>query len=241
MSNTAYNNNLFNSLIIGGMHKSMERLYYAAKTLKGIAIDEHGHKSSVAKLLNVSSYTINNWENRGISKDGMIKAEAAIGCAASWLETGHGNMIIDPSKMSAAHKRDRGEVPLLSWIQAGHWTDTTQGFDDNDAEDWIQCPAKHGPRAFCLRVRGISMYNPQGKYSFSQNDIILVDPDRQPINESFVVAHINNQTEATFKMLIIDGDKKYLKAINPAWPEQIIELKDDATICGVVSCKWTLL
>jgi SOS-response transcriptional repressor LexA len=38
--------------------------------------------------------------------------------------------------------------------------------------------------------------------------------------------------------LIIEGDRKYLKALNPAWPEQIIEINGNATICGVMIGKW---
>jgi len=38
---------------------------------------------------------------------------------------------------------------------------------------------------------------------------------------------------------VIEGDKKYLKALNPAWPEKIIEINGNATLCGVVFGKWT--
>jgi len=37
--------------------------------------------------------------------------------------------------------------------------------------------------------------------------------------------------------LIIEGGKKYLKALNPDWPAPIIPINGNATMCGVVIFK----
>jgi hypothetical protein len=68
------------------IHESAARLYAAAKQLAGIA-----GKSAVARLLNESPQAVNNWERRGISEGGALKAQAAIGCDAIWLLTGKGS------------------------------------------------------------------------------------------------------------------------------------------------------
>lgn len=49
-----------------------------------------------------------------------------------------------------------------SWVQAGHWAEIAGSFTPADAEEWLPCPVKCGPRAFVLRVRGESMFNPHG-------------------------------------------------------------------------------
>lgn len=67
------------------MHESMKRLYEAARTLKGA-----NTPSEVARLLNESQQTLKNWESRGISKGGLLKAQAEIGCRAEWLASGEG-------------------------------------------------------------------------------------------------------------------------------------------------------
>lgn len=69
------------------MDSQMKRLYEAANTLKGVA-----GQSKLARLLNASPQTVKNWEVRGISKQGMIEAQRAIGCSALWIETGEGAM-----------------------------------------------------------------------------------------------------------------------------------------------------
>jgi DNA-binding XRE family transcriptional regulator len=81
--NTVFNNTLFNCPIIPAMHEQMKRLYAAAKNLR----DVEG-QSAVAKLLNVSPQTINNWEARGISNEGLLKAQEVIGCDAIWVRDG---------------------------------------------------------------------------------------------------------------------------------------------------------
>lgn len=135
----------------------------------------------------------------------------------------------------------RGQLPLISWVQAGAWSEVIDLYAVGDAEMWLPCPAAHGPRAFALRVKGESMYNPHGRRSFRPDDLIFVDPDRNPENGSLVVAKLDDSQEATFKQLVIEDGKRYLKALNPAWPEPMIPINGNCTIVGVVFSKVELL
>lgn len=124
----------------------------------------------------------------------------------------------------------KGNVPLISWIQAGEWCEVIDTFQPGDAEEWLLCPKKHGPSTFALRVRGVSM---EPKYR--DGAIIYVDPDISPDHLKNVVVRLNGDSEATFKQLVIEGDKRFLRPLNPDWPgPKLIEINDDATICGVV-------
>ena len=69
------------------MHIQMERLYQAAKELRGIE-----GQTEVAIALGQSPQTVNNWETRGVSKMGALKAQTVFGCSATWLLTGNGPM-----------------------------------------------------------------------------------------------------------------------------------------------------
>lgn len=128
-------------------------------------------------------------------------------------------------------------IPLLSWRQAKDWGEIINTFQTGEAMSWYPCPVKHGDRTFILEVRGESMYNPGSKPSFQDGDMIFVDPDKEFINGSIVVVNIDSEDEASFKKLIVEGGKKYLKSINPAWPEKIIEMDGNSFICGVVIFK----
>ena len=86
-SNTMYNNILFNLRTIPWMHETAARLYEAAEQLQNTV-----GQSAVARLLNESPQVVKNWETRGVSKAGAIKAQSVIGCSVTWLATGAGLM-----------------------------------------------------------------------------------------------------------------------------------------------------
>lgn len=134
---------------------------------------------------------------------------------------------------------NRGDVPVVSWVTAGNWAEVEDPYSRGVAEEWRPCPRAHSDRTFALRVRGVSMENLGGRHSYSPGDIIFVDPDKSPENGSRVIVRLEDDKEATFKQLVIEGEHSYLVALNPSWPEKIIEIAQNATICGVVIGKWT--
>lgn len=69
------------------MHEAMERLYVAAKQLRGLS-----GQSAVAAAMDETPQTLNNWESRGISNRGILKAQKLIGCSSEWLTEGIGPM-----------------------------------------------------------------------------------------------------------------------------------------------------
>lgn len=105
MSNAACNNTTFSSEKLPGMeemHQSAARLYEIAKEATGTV-----GKSALARVLNESPQVVNNWERRGVSEGGALKAQAAFGCDANWLLTGEGT-----ATLGWPFKR----VPLASFL-----------------------------------------------------------------------------------------------------------------------------
>ncbi|NYT45124.1 helix-turn-helix domain-containing protein [Alcaligenaceae bacterium] len=131
-----------------------------------------------------------------------------------------------------------GLVPLLSSVQAGEWCEVAAAFEREDAQEWLPCPVRHGPRTFCLVVEGESMKNPGIKPSYEPGDIIFIDPDKVANPGDRVVARLENQPAATFKQYWEEDGKRMLKALNPDWNPRYSPINDDATICGVVIGKW---
>ena len=86
--------------------------------------------------------------------------------------------------------------------------------------------------SYVLRVRGISM-----EPKFHDGDLIFVDPHADAVHGKYVVVMIEDTAEATFKQLIVEEGRQYLKALNPEWPNPIIEVNQNARICGVVVFK----
>jgi SOS-response transcriptional repressor LexA len=125
------------------------------------------------------------------------------------------------------------DVPLISWVQAGAWGEIVDNFAAGDAEEWMICPRRHGKHTFALKVRGVSM-----RPRYEDGDIIFVDPDAAADHGKNVVVRLENEKEATFKQLVIEDGRKFLRALNPEWTPRIMEINERATICGVVIGKW---
>ena len=175
-------------------------------------------------------------EVRDMGDEFAAKLEKSLGKRTGWMD--ELQTPLQPSLRLSDHNvgsapEVRRLIPLISWVQAGNWCETVDNFSAGDAEEWLPTPSRCGPRTFALRVQGASM-----EPRYHNGDIIFVDPDAQEVNGSRVVVRLDNEKEATFKQLVIEGSRRYLKALNPAWPDQIIKINGDATICGVVIGKW---
>lgn len=118
-------------------------------------------------------------------------------------------------------------VPRLAWVSAGHFREVDAPASPGTVEDWDSPSEPLGPRAFSLRVDGDSM-----EPEFPDGCIIFVDPSVGAASGDFVVVQLENQEQATFKQLVIDGPRRYLKPLNPRYP--LIPIGTDAIVCGVV-------
>lgn len=163
--------------------------------------------------------------------------EKAFGKPVGWMDKDHSTTTSNVSDGPVI----KGQIPLISWVQAGEWCDVEVPYQLADIDTWYACTDKHGARTYALRVEGSSMCNPSAPVSFSDGDVIFVDPDREAIQGSLVIVCTSGKNTATFKKLVIEGGKRYLQPLNPDWPEKIIELDDEAHICGVVICKYQSL
>lgn len=119
----------------------------------------------------------------------------------------------------------RGTVPLISWVQAGQWQEAIDNLSPGEGER-IATTYKVKRHTYALRVRGDSM-----EPKFPDGCTIIVEPDENPQPGAYVIIRQNGD-EATFKQLVQDGAKRYLKPLNPRYP--IMELLPDAEFCGVV-------
>lgn len=120
------------------------------------------------------------------------------------------------------------KCPVISWVKAGKLCELDEVLDYESAEEWRYCPVKHSSKTYVLIVSGESMAP-----DYPDGSEIFVDPTIEPINnDDVVVSTVDNK--ATFKRLQITHEGKHLLALNPNWPNRIIEVTEGTTICGVV-------
>lgn len=182
----------------------------------------------VANFVGVSKASISQWEKGDTFPRGenLYSLAKILKCEPEWLLTGKGTPSTAAGNVEAGPEL-QGLYPVISWVQAGDWSAIDE-MNRHEAEHY-PCPVKCSDRTFLLRVRGMSM-----SPTFSEGELIFVDPEVEPVNGKYVVARLDDENEATFKQLIIEGDHKFLKATNPAWPTPIQPINGNCTIVGVV-------
>lgn len=159
------------------------------------------------------------------------KLAAVLKVDPSWLQFGYA---VAPAKKSLIKEskeiKKQHLIPILSWDQALKADQLKQ----KDIHEWVPHFYCDNANWFALKVKGDSMIAPAGYgKSFQEGDLIIIDPKINPKNGNFVIALLPKSKEAIFKQYVLDGDKIYLKPLNPQYP--IIEINKRTHILGVIS------
>lgn len=204
------------------------------KALKHANIKEHGAAAMLARLLKVTPKAVSKWMNgetipriknvQGISKRTGVRSE--------WLQYGEGDMLsVDDPNIAPVYFREDEQYPVISWVQAGEWKEVMDMMEVGSFSEWEGSDSAVSGRAFWLKVVGDSMTAPSGD-SIPEGHLILVDPEAVAENGSLVVAKLIDDEVATFKKLVLDAGKVYLKPLNPSY--RTIEVNGNCCIIGVV-------
>ncbi|NJJ56677.1 LexA family protein [Pseudomonas sp. B14(2022)] len=158
------------------------------------------------------------------------------GVSAIWLSDDIGPMVIDSKKEEsnvslAAQNPQSFRYPVISWVSAGSWAEVVEPYPVgiSDRYEFSEYNSK-GP-AFWLTVKGDSMTAPAGQ-SITEGTLILVDTEAEVAPGKLVVAKLPDSNEATFKKLVSDGGRLFLKPLNPSYPIEAVD--ENCRIVGVV-------
>lgn len=210
----------------------LKALYEAKKKELGIT------QQSIADMLDISQGGVGHYLN---GRNALNAAVAAVFARALQVDVSDfsPSLAKEISVMSAAATSNAKYVgqytpgikyPVLSKIQAGNWSEACEPYALKDIDLWLESDAHIQGDAFWLLVEGESMTAPVG-LSIPEGTYVLFDTGREPVNGSLVIAKLSESNEATFKKLIIDGDQKYLKGLNPQWP--LVPINGNCRIIGV--------
>ena len=131
---------------------------------------------------------------------------------------------------------DAPSVPILSWQQAERLTEGSGSDVLKYADELLQDSAGYSENAFALRIEDDTMVP-----EFSVGEIIIVDPNVKPYSGCCVVVRVGKDSATTFKQLVVDGGRTFLKPYNERYP--ISDVTDVVyQILGVVvqKVKWYL-
>lgn len=176
------------------MHPSTDRLYNAAQKLK----DVNG-QSAVARLLNESPQTVKNWETRGVSRSGAMRAEEVIGARAAWILTGDGEMtaprgltLMPPVAPPAFEEPMDGYIrlPIMAEASAGPGRVASQEVIQyvDVLEGYIQQRLRTSPaNVKVLTARGTSMTG-----LIEDGDVMFVQPTNEFTDDGIYILTLDD-------------------------------------------------
>ncbi len=179
-------------------------------------------QDALAEKLDVATANISRYETgkQGIEVDKLPALADALGVTVAEFF-----QIVSGADANVCETTEIHRVPLISWVQAGNYEDVFLSNLDNI--ELIETTYKPRKYTYALRVVGDSM-----ETKFPEGCVIIVEPEEQPHNKSFVIVTVQDSNQATFKQLIDDESGKYLKPLNEKYP--LMAFLPSTTFCGVV-------
>ena len=185
-------------------------------------------QNDLGKYCGVSGVAVGYWE-----KDLNLPNGDALIRLAKYFNTTEAYILYGiPSKQANAVVTTMKRLPILSYVQAGKFTESIPAEIYDEAIDYIETSMKVSPGSFALIVRGDSMTNPAGMPSIPEGVKVIVDPSEEPVHGKIVVARLDGTSEVTVKKLVFDVPNKYLSPLNPRYDN--IPINGNCEIVGVV-------
>lgn len=193
-------------------------------------------KGEIASLCGVANSAVTQWisgESKSLRPENLYALAKATGFRAEWLAIGEG----EETELSDSNVRDTRQpvesfrYPVISWVAAGAWAEAVEPFPPGFSDRYELSDYNSKGPAFWLEVKGDSMTSPVGT-SITEGTLILVDTEADVQSGRLVVAKLADSDQATFKKLVDDGGRRYLKPLNPAYPTEMCA--ENCRIVGVV-------
>jgi SOS-response transcriptional repressor LexA len=206
-----------------------------------------GNQSELARVVDVTPQAVQQWMSGKTAPRGRNLAKVAefLGVTPAFLQYGEraGTLRVEEApfpRYSGTVQEGpplRGRVPLISWVQAGNFQSAVDNLHPGDADEWAETTVPIHKHTYALRVNGDSMTSPAGEPSFPHGCIIIIEPDAidspdRMVGRFVIVKRTDHGGEATFKQLVKDAGRFYLKPLNPQY--QMMELDAEDVFCGVV-------
>lgn len=204
-------------------------------------------QAALARACGVKAPSVNDWvsgKTKTIEGQNLLLAADFLQVAPLWLATGKGRMRKtdapdedsgqfngEPSNVGDVEQPTRMyRYPVVSEVAAGAWAEAEEPYPNGYSDRYEATDYKAKGPAFWLEVVGESMTAPSGT-SVPEGMLILVDTGVEARPGKLVVAKVPSSNKATFKKLIEDTGRLYLKPLNPEF--KMMPCSDDCKIIGV--------
>ena len=179
------------------------------------------------------SHLIGNNPIKNIGDRLASHIEEVFGKPRGWLDYEHEAEEEEGSYHLTKNNQSYYQIPLLSMQEARERFIQLSKVIPKNYFHHVSAHIHLSSDAFAIRAENDCMEASQGP-SFPENSIVVLDTNCVPRSGAFIFARVKQGPGPTllFRQLIVDGNQRYLKALNKHYP--LTAMQADDTICGVV-------
>lgn len=194
-------------------------------------------QAELARKLQVKPQAINFLCKNQTKKSALsYQIAEVLNISSEWLAHGVGPVKYedDPQyKLVSLQKR----IPIVTYEQLIKFCKKHLHTLESDNElDWILTTSNIGEQGYAFKLIDKSMYP-----RFEQGTIVIMNTERLPNHQDFVLAYIDSTEDIVFRQLEIDNNKeKILHPINIAMYKPINITNEDKIIGTLVEARWQI-
>lgn len=191
-------------------------------------------QQALSKLTGISQQAIHKLESGKSKKTSyVVELAQALQVTPEWLQSGSNQLkMVGAANMGSIAHAMRHPIPVLDWSDPIKWHNAHS--KEHFIQDYSPLPNHnaHGLTSYALKVIDDSMTSPMpNSISFREGSYVVVDADKKPYNEDFVVVAMPEPSVAVLRQYITEGDRILLKPLNPHYA--VLDMPNDAKVCGV--------
>ena len=197
-------------------------------------IDQYGSQANLAKQfdgIETSYLSILLNKHRAFGERSARSMEEKLGLPSGWFDINHEKSQIPEETRQHIHVNT---VPLYEWPE---WNEVSSISKKTPLRKII-CPVDDcSHNTYALIMRDDSMLAAGEHGQLCRDDIIFIDPEKEPRRDDYVMATSSKHQLVSIKKLIEQDGRQCLLTSNPTWQDRFILINDEIKLHGVVVAK----
>ena len=182
----------------------------AALDAAGVSRKGKGRQIEVARAMGMSIRGARRWLEGETypAPEKFVELAARYGTTVDWLLGARGDA--PAGVITSEFKAQPGQVPHISWMAIRAWVETGAAAP-GDVYGYLPTLEGMSLRGFAVSVPDDTMLP-----DFPEGGVLYMDPVLEPASGDYVLA-VTDTGDLTFKRLIRDGGRIFLRPLNPVY------------------------
>lgn len=171
-----------------------------------------------------------SWNSPGITFAHEIAI--ALQISANWLSHGDGMMLSEDEPLAKIASNQK-LVPILEPCELQKTI--TKIPEYSNAREWVPADSAASEHSFAFRLQDNAMYP-----RFDKGTLIILDPDRVPKNEDFIMMFLADSGDFVFGKYVMNKNSVTLEPMNTRLYKTLEKKSDDIIVGVIIEARWKI-